>query len=62
MNKKQDPNKEFAELFFNLYAGCIKFQSQISNKNKKDRIDCSEYYKKFEFYSSEYIDNKESKN
>ena len=62
MNKKQDPNYELAELFLNMYMGCMKFQTQIEDKNKKERIDCSEYYKKFEFYSGKYIDGKESKN
>jgi len=59
MPKKQDTNYEMAELFLNMYMGCMKFKTETKDINKKDRIDCSEIYKKYEFYAGKYIDSKE---
>lgn len=54
MPSNKDINKEVADNYLNMYFGCLKFKDE----NKKDKIDCSEFYKKFEFHAIAYIDSK----
>lgn len=54
-------DKEMAELFLNLYNGCLKFKKEkektISIMEKP--VECDKYYKQFEKYSIKYLDLKE---
>lgn len=41
-------DKEMADLFYNLYMGCLRY------KNKKDKyknINCNEYFIQYQFFS-----------
>ena len=56
-------DKEMAELFLNLYNGCIKFQREKERTNPRSKpIDCDKYYEQFEKFSIKYIDSKKDKN
>jgi hypothetical protein len=48
-------DKEMAELYFNLYTGCIKYKKQKENKKV---IDCSKYFKSFVEHSDKCLENK----
>lgn len=54
-NKNQNKEtKAMAELFYNMYIGCLKFKEQ----NPKKSITCDEFYKKFTFFAERYVDSK----
>jgi hypothetical protein len=60
--KNKNSNKEMAELFYNLYVGCLKFKLQKEQKKSDKIINCHEYYDKFQFFAEKYIDDKEQRN
>ena len=60
--KNKNSDKEMAELFYNMYMGCLNFILQKEQKNSDKKINCDEYYDKFKFFAEKYIDSKEQKN
>lgn len=48
-------DKEMAELFYNIYTGCLKFKQQKEEQNSEKKINCDEYYDKFKFFSEKYV-------
>ena len=51
MNNK---DKEMAELYYNMYLGCLKYQEQKTTK----KINCYQYFENFKNFSEKYIDSK----
>ena len=56
--KKENPHKEMAELYYNLYVGCIKYKTEKKTK----QINCDQYYTEFKNFTNKYFESKESKN
>ena len=54
----KDKDKEMAELFYNMYTGCVKFKKQKEAQNSEKKINCDEYYDKFKFFTEKYIEKK----
>lgn len=61
MKNKTNNDKEMAELFYNMYTGCLKFKQQKEEQNSEKKINCDEYYNKFKFFSEKYVNSKELK-
>jgi len=61
INKDKDKDKEMAELFYNMYTGCVKFKHQKEKQNSEKKINCDEYYNKFKFFTEKYIETKQQK-
>lgn len=55
--KNQNSDKEMAELFYNMYMGCITFKEQ----KKHSYIYCDDYYNKFKYFTYKYIDDQQTK-
>ena len=55
MKNKSNSDKEMAELFYNMYTGCLKFKQQKKEQNSEKKISCDEYYDKFKFFSEKYV-------
>lgn len=55
--KNINEDKAMAELFYNIYIGCLKYK----NENQKKIISCDSFYDKFKYFSEKYIDNKDQK-
>ena len=56
--KNQNTDKEMADLYFKLFASCLKFKTE-----KKDKeIDCSKFYNNFELHAVRYVDSKQENN
>ena len=49
-------DREFAELYYNLYLGCL-----ISNQHSDSLKVCEGYLKKFIIFGEIYMDNKNQK-
>ena len=47
--KNKNSDREMAELFYNLYMGCLNFKYQKEKKISNKKINCDEYYDKFKF-------------
>lgn len=47
---------EMADLYFKLFEGCVKFK-----KEKDKKIDCNEFYNRFEMYSNKIVRIKQEK-
>lgn len=60
--KNKNSDKEMAELFYNVYMGCLNFKLQKELKISDKKINCDEYYDKFQFFAEKYIDSKQQKN
>ena len=56
--KKENPHKEMAELYYNLYVGCIKYKTEKKTK----KINFDQYYTEFKNFTNKYFESKESKN
>jgi hypothetical protein len=56
--KNKNPNFEMAELYYNLYVGCIEYKTKKKNKD----IDCQHYWNDFLKFTDKYMDSKEAKN
>lgn len=52
-------DKELAEIYKNLYNGCVKFKEQKKINKSSKEINCDKYYQLFETYSIKYIHSKE---
>jgi hypothetical protein len=61
-DKDKDKDKEMAELFYNMYTGCVKFKHQKEKQNSEKKINCDEYYNKFKFFTEKYIETKQQNN
>ena len=48
--KKENPHKEMAELYYNLYVGCIKYKTEKKTK----QINCDQYYTEFKNFTNKY--------
>jgi len=55
MMKNKNLDKNMAELYFNLYIGCVKYEK----KNKE--INCQKFYEEFEKFAIKYVDSKQPK-
>jgi len=58
--KTNNPDKEIAKLYYNLYIGCLKYKNEKTNK----KVNCKAYYEefeKFEKFSIKYVHSKETK-
>ena len=55
--KNKNPDKDMAELYYNLYNGCLKYKNEKKNKE----VDCQKYYEQFEKFAIKYVDSKEDK-
>jgi hypothetical protein len=51
--KNLNPDKEMAELYYNLYIGCLKYK----NEKKTKDINCMQYYEEFEKYNNNNNNN-----
>lgn len=60
--KNKNSDREMAELFYNLYMGCLNFKHQKEKKISNKKINCDEYYDKFKFFAEKYLDSKEQNN
>lgn len=58
MKKNSDSNKEMADLFYNLYMGCVTYK----DKKKEKNINCDHYFEKFKFFAEKYVDNNSKSN
>jgi hypothetical protein len=54
-NEIMTKNKAMAEVYLNLYMGCMKYKTD----QKKEDINCADYYDLFEKMSIKYMDLKE---
>ena len=61
-DRDKDKDKEMAELFYNMYTGCVKFKHQKEKQNSEKKINCDEYYDKFKFFTEKYIETKQQNN
>lgn len=52
-------DKELAQIYNNLYSGCLKFKEQKKVNKSSKEINCDKYYELFESYSIKYINSKE---
>lgn len=59
-NNNNNNNKEMSELFYNMYKNCLKFkdEKEKENVNYTKKINCNEYYDKFNFFSEKDINSK----
>lgn len=58
--KKENHDKEMAILYYNLFIGCLKYNSERREQLSK-KIDCVDYYNGLKFFAEKYVDNKEQK-
>ena len=58
MKKNENTHKDMATLYYNLYIGCLKYQTEKKTKE----VNCHQYYTEFIYFTDKHFERKETKN